>query len=229
MDEKSLFQLLAQTLFGSYTSLLPMVNPFSTVPLLLALTARMPVREQRRQGDLAARNAVIIMLVGLFLGSLIMQFFNISVPALRIAGGLIISVIGLNMLFPKSHGKEGDLGEATGADSSARLDYSVVPLALPSMSGAGTLALIMAYSAQVISLPSWPERIVGYGAVSVAILLMGVTCFFVLRSARWIQGYLGPQGINAMSRVMGLIMVCIGIQFIADGVMAFVRAAAAAG
>lgn len=206
-----------------------MVNPFSTVPLLLALTARMSAADQRRQGDLASRNAVIIMLIALFIGSFVMQFFNISVPALRIAGGLIISVIGLNMLFPKEGGKSGDLREAECTDDTAKLDYSVVPLALPSMSGAGTLALIMAHSAQILSEPSWTGRTIGFATVAVAILLIGVTCFFVLRSARWIQSYLGPQGINAMTRVMGLIMTCIGVQFIADGIKAFVIASAAAG
>ena len=221
--EDSIIITIFKYYLSAFTALLPMVNPFSTVPLLLALTARMSAEDRKRQGDLAARNAVIILLIGLFMGGLILQFFNISLSALRVAGGIIISVIGLHMLFPKEAPGGGDSKEAAGTDASAKVDYSVIPLALPSLAGAGSLAVVMTFSPTILEEPGWGRRVLGYGIAVAAILSIGIFSFLILRAARWIQNYLGPQGINAMTRIMGLLMVCIGVQFIADGIIAFIE------
>lgn len=213
---------VASQLFMYYlatiTSLFPMVNPFSTIPLFLALTAKMSEKDRQRQGDRACLFAMIIMLITLFLGSLILKFFNISLPALRVAGGLIISFLGFNMLFPSEKKNEG--GENHEAD--VILDYSIIPLALPSMAGAGTIAMIMTFSTTISTQEKWTYHLAGYGITVAAIITVALLCFIVLRSARYIQKFLGPDGLNAMTRIMGLIMVCIGVQFLADGVKTFV-------
>lgn len=198
-------------------SIFPMVNPFSTVPLFLSLTARMKMEERVKLGDKACRNASIIMLVALFLGTLFLHFFNISVPSLRIAGGLVVSFLGFSMLFPSSHPDGIDPNSA----SQSSVNYAVIPLAFPSMAGAGTLATIMTISAINASKESWSERIYSYTASSVAIIIVGFLCFLVLRTSNRIKKFLGPEGIDAMTRIMGLIMVCIGVQFIATGVGEF--------
>ena len=75
-------------------AIFPMANPFSTVPLLLSLSARMSIEERVKLGDRACKNAVIFMLITLFMGTLLLHFFNISVPSLRIAGGLVVAFLG---------------------------------------------------------------------------------------------------------------------------------------
>lgn len=198
-------------------SIFPMVNPFSTVPLFLSLTVRMTMEERVKLGDKACVNATIIMLVALFLGTLFLHFFNISVPSLRIAGGLVVSFLGFSMLFPSSNPDGIDPNSA----SQSSVNYSIIPLAFPSMAGAGTLATIMTISAINASKESWSERIYSYAISSLAIIIVGVLCFLVLRTSNRIKKFLGPEGIDAMTRIMGLIMVCIGVQFIATGVGEF--------
>lgn len=198
-------------------SIFPMVNPFSTVPLFLSLTARMTLKERIKLGDKACRNATVIMLVGLFLGTLLLHFFNISVPSLRIAGGLVVSFLGFSMLFPTSNPDGIDPNSA----SQSGVNYSVIPLAFPSMAGAGTLATIMTISAINASKASWSERIYSYTSSSLAIIIVGLLCFLILRLSHRLKKFLGPEGLDAMTRIMGLIMVCIGVQFIATGVGEF--------
>lgn len=198
-------------------SIFPMVNPFSTVPLFLSLTARMTVEERIKLGDKACRNATVIMLVGLFLGTLLLHFFNISVPSLRIAGGLVVSFLGFSMLFPTSKPDGIDPNSA----SQSGVNYSIIPLAFPSMAGAGSLATIMTISAINASQESWSERIYSYTSSSLAIIVVGLLCFLVLRTSNRLKKFLGPEGLDAMTRIMGLIMVCIGVQFIATGVGEF--------
>lgn len=198
-------------------SIFPMVNPFSTVPLFLSLTVRMTMEERVKLGDKACVNATIIMLVALFLGTLFLHFFNISVPSLRIAGGLVVSFLGFSMLFPSPNPDGIDPNSA----SQSSVNYAVIPLAFPSMAGAGTLATIMTISAINASKESWSERIYSYTSSSLAIIIVGVLCFLVLRTSNRIKKFLGPEGIDAMTRIMGLIMVCIGVQFIATGVGEF--------
>ncbi|NCC60706.1 MAG: MarC family NAAT transporter [Verrucomicrobiae bacterium] len=198
-------------------SIFPMVNPFSTVPIFLSLTIRMTVEERVKLGDRACRNATIIMLVALFLGTLLLHFFNISVSSLRVAGGLVVSFLGFSMLFPSS----APTGIDPSSASQSSVNYAVIPLAFPNMAGAGTLATIMTISAINASKESWSERIYSYTTSSVAIVIVGLLCFLVLRTSNRIKKFLGPEGIDAMTRIMGLIMVCIGVQFIATGVGEF--------
>ncbi|MDI9401306.1 MAG: MarC family NAAT transporter [Verrucomicrobiota bacterium] len=201
-------------------SIFPMVNPFSTVPLFLALTVRMTLEERKKLGDTACRNATIIMLVGLFLGTLLLHFFNISVPSLRIAGGLVVSFLGFSMLFPTSNPD----GINPISASQSGVNYAVIPLAFPSMAGAGSLATIMTISAINASKDTWAERIYSYTVSSLAIIIVGLLCFLVLRTSNRLKKFLGPEGLDAMTRIMGLIMVCIGVQFIATGVGEFMIA-----
>jgi multiple antibiotic resistance protein len=157
-------------------SIFPMVNPFSTVPLLLSLTVRMTMEERVKLGDKACVNATIIMLVALFLGTLFLHFFNISVPSLRIAGGLVVSFLGFSMLFPSPNPDGIDPNSAS--QSSVQLCRH--PAAFPSMAGAGTLATIMTHLGYQCSMESVSERIYSYTSSFVAIIIVGVLCFLVL-------------------------------------------------
>lgn len=204
----------------AYTALLPMVNPFSTVSLFLSLTGQMSEQERRRQGNRAVFFATCIMLTALFLGSAILSFFNISIPALRIAGGLIVAYLGFCMLFPDTETKH---EEHESSRPSPRRDFSMIPLALPSLSGAGTIAMMITFSSSIASQHTLQDKLSGYLIASSATLLVGLTSLIVLRASTRIIQILGEAGIDVMSRVMGLLMVCIGIQFIANGVTEFVR------
>ena len=199
-------------------AIFPMANPFSTVPLLLSLSARMSIEERVKLGDRACKNAVIFMLITLFMGTLLLHFFNISVPSLRIAGGLVVAFLGFGMLFHKEVLDSVDHDSA----SQSTVDYSIIPLAFPSLSGAGTLATIMTISASITAKETLSAQLSGYAACAVAIIIIGLLSLIIFRAADRIKKFLGAEGLESMTRIMGLIMVCIGVQLIATGIGEFI-------
>ncbi len=211
----TMYEIFSWVLAG-YSALLPMSNPFSTVPLLMSLTAGQDVKARKAQGDKATLYGTVIMLVALFFGTLILDFFNISVPALRVAGGFIVCFFGFNMLI-KQNRQEDDHREMPGKE-----DFSFIPLAMPSLVGPGTLSIIMTFATQINTQTSTLGIVTGYLVMIAAIGATSMTTFFVLRSSHLIMQLLGEKGIEAMTRIMGLILVCIGVQFIADGVKGFI-------
>src|SRR5215470_12134138 len=119
------------TVAATFAGLLPIVNPFSTAAVFLALTARLSESERRRQLTLACVYATGTLLVFLVAGALIMNFFGISIPALRLAGGLIVARVGFSMLDPPPADADPEAASAT------RRDIAFTPLAMPMLSGPG--------------------------------------------------------------------------------------------
>ena len=127
--------------------LLPIMNPFSTAPVFIALTAGMDRNKRNRQALLACTYAFGILVVFLLLGSAIIEFFRISIPGLRAAGGLIMSAIGFRMLFPTS---SAPLSASTHAEQD--LDIAFTPLAMPSLAGPGSISVVLTAAPQIKSI-----------------------------------------------------------------------------
>lgn len=202
---------LLSAVFGTYVGLLPIANPFSTAVVFIALTSRFSEAKARKQATRACIYMAIVLIVSLFAGALIMAFFGISIPALRIAGGLIVAQIGSRMLNPEPD--PSDVGEGHQRDVAFKKpDLAFVPLAMPMLSGPGSIAVTIGMAAGVES--TWE-----YGAIAIGIVLVAFTSWLVLRSARRIIYLLGPAGLIALTRVMGFLLVCVGVQFIATGII----------
>jgi multiple antibiotic resistance protein len=197
------------TVLATFAGLLPIVNPFSTAVVFLALTARMTDAERQRQAALACGYAAGVLWVFLFAGALIMSFFGISIPSLRIAGGLIVARVGFSMLVPAA-----DDGAPEGAPARAQIAFT--PLAVPMLSGPGSIAV-------TIGMAAGSESVADNLAVAVGIALVGLVSWGVLRSARGVKRLLGEQGIDALTRIMGFLLVCIGVQFVGIGVMEIIH------
>jgi len=198
---------------GTFISLLPIANPFSTAVVFVAMTARLSDAESRNKAWRACLYMTIILLVALFAGALIMRFFGISIPALRIAGGIIVAQIGLRMLQPEPD--QPDISEdQQRALSINRADLAFVPLAMPMLSGPGSIAVTIGMAAGVTSL--WE-----YGAIAVGIVLVAFVSWLVLRSAHRIVAMFGSTGMTALTRLMGFLLACVGVQFIATGMIDF--------
>ena len=198
------------TVLATFAGLLPIANPFSTVVVFLALTARLSEEARGRQATLACLYALGVLLVFLFAGAVIMNFFGISIPALRVAGGLIVARVGFGMLSPPE--PDGTLDPAP-----SRLDIAFTPLAVPMLSGPGSIAV-------TIGMAAGAESVVDYFAVAAGIGLVIVVSWVILRSARSVNRMLGEQGIDALTRIMGFLLVCIGVQFIGIGIAEVVAA-----
>jgi multiple antibiotic resistance protein len=163
-----------------------------------------------------------ILVTFLVAGGVIMNFFGISIPGLRIAGGLVVSYLGFRMLFPDVQ----PLPSAAQAEAMTKQDLSFTPLAMPSLSGPGSIAVVIGLSSTLRTSRGF-EMVVDYVAVAVGIALTAVISWLVLRASGRLNRLLGANGINAMSRVMGFLLICIGVQFVINGVLDIVRGAGA--
>ena len=197
-----------QVVFLALLALLPMVNPPTTATLLLGLSKGMS-REHIRQINMAALYLFATLCVSFFIGSSILDLFGISIPGLRLAGGLIIAFIGFRMLFPSPN-------QSAGIEANQNIAF--VPLTMPSMCGPGTMALVISGAAQIAELPAEADRVVIYAAMVTAFALMSLISWGVLKLADPVCKILGATGIDAMTRIMGFLLVCMGMQFCINGV-----------
>jgi len=203
---------------GAVLAILPIVNPLGAVPLVMTVAAHLPAAERLRQIRRACVYTFVMMAGFLLAGGLIMSFFGISVPGMRIAGGMIVASLGFQMLFPSAPLPSRELERETGH----KADIAFTPLAMPGLAGAGTFAVIMSLSSQASARLGF-ERVLDFTAVLLAIVIVALLCFATLRAAERLQRVLGPTGMIALTRLTGFLMVCIGVQFIIDGLTAILR------
>ncbi|MCV2506462.1 MAG: MarC family NAAT transporter [Candidatus Lightella neohaematopini] len=211
-----MFELIKAIGFGLMV-LLPLVNPLTTVALFLGLCKNMTLEERNYQARMASIYVFIIMLVAFYAGTSVMNTFGISISGLRIAGGLIISFIGFRMLFPTQN-DEYSLSLNDDKKNTKISNIAFVPLAMPSTAGPGTIAMIISWVSTVhdnIYFSPWIS--------TVAPVLLFITISFivwvVLRSSSAIMHIVGSNGIEAVSRLVGFLLVCMGVQFIINGVI----------
>ena len=198
--------------------LLPIANPFSTAPVFLAVTKSLDNESRYKLLKLTCIYMFCILIVFLLAGALILSFFGISVSALRIAGGLIITVLGFRMLFPKT--SQEDDGQTAHSYEQAK-GLAFTPLAMPMLSGPGSIAVIVSMAAEISENQDILKMIAGYIIVALGIFVTVVVCWIVLRSSTKITKFLGPSGIDALTRIMGFILICIGVEFTVSGIKGF--------
>jgi multiple antibiotic resistance protein len=145
-------------------------------------------------------------------GSLVMNFFGISMPGMRIAGGMIVMFLGFQMMFPEPRTAVRQIEHT----AEPQYDIAFTPLAMPGLSGPGTFAVVMSLSSQASAREGW-ERVADFLGVLTGILIVAVISWLVLRAAEKFNRVLGETGTVALTRIMGFLMVCIGVQFIING------------
>ncbi|MDM0014970.1 MarC family NAAT transporter [Variovorax sp. J22P168] len=213
--------------------MLPLANPLTAMSLYLALGKHLSPTERATQIRLAAWYTVAIMLVAFYAGSWIMHAFGISLPGLRISGGLIVGFLGFTMLFPSDAGPDGETDKQVELQGNARAEnIAFVPLALPGTAGPGTIAIIITLASKMhegnATNGGYPAWIIVAVPVIVAGLLGGLL-YVCLRSASRLVSLIGKNGVEAISRVMGFLLVCMGVQFVIDGTYAVIALHRAAG
>ena len=205
-----LFYEVSTTILGTISALLPIANPLTTVVILPAIAAHLTPVERAQQVRRACYYMAAILIVFLLVGVVLMDFFSISIPGLRIAGGFIVCKFGFNMLFPPTeHHHEHKIN--------AKRDISFSPLAMPTLSGPGSIAVVISMSTGVHNqtvLPVW----LGYLSVVIGILLVAYLSWLVLHASERLTSLLGPDGIEAVTRIMGFLLICIGVQFVINGI-----------
>lgn len=210
-----MFELIEAILLG-LAVLLPLANPLTTVALFLGLSGEMTHAERRQQSAMASLYVFIILMVAWYAGQVVMSTFGISIPGLRIAGGLIVMFIGFRMLFPAPVRPE-----PTTTAPRAAANIAFVPLAMPSTAGPGTIAMIISSASTINDKSIFPEWVI-WVAPPLIFALLSIILWGSLLSSNTIMRLVGKNGIDAISRLMGFLLVCMGVQFVINGVQEIV-------
>jgi multiple antibiotic resistance protein len=190
---------------GAFVAVFTIVNPFSAAGMLVALTPGDSVERRRRQAFRAVGFMTGIMIVSFFAGQYILQFFSISQPALVLAAGLLVCRSGWRTLTGTER-----LTPAQREEGLHKIDISFTPLGMPMLAGPGTISVL-------IGLASDAQGAARTGIALVAILLVAAVSLGVLAAAPRVVAGLGSTGEAAISKVLGLIVLCVGIQFLING------------
>jgi multiple antibiotic resistance protein len=203
----------AATLLGfalsTLTALFVVVDPFGCVPLFVAITEGDSAEHKRRTALRASIIAGTILALFALTGTLIFRLLGISEGAFRIAGGMLLFLLGVDMLrAQRSRQRTTPEEEAEGA---TKPDVSVFPLAVPALAGPGAISTVMV----LVSRAHQPGH---YLVILGSVLATLVVTYWVLRGAAAIAHRMGQTGMNVLERIMGLILAAVAVQFVVDGV-----------
>jgi MarC family membrane protein len=199
-----------------FAALFSVLNPIGTIPIFVGLTQDHSKSDRSRISFWTAINVFIILVISFFIGEYVLSFFGISIEALRIAGGIVIATSGFSLLTGEFNKKRG-VNKKVANDASNRNDIALTPLAIPMLAGPGSISLLIAFYHEH---HSTTEISIGV----VAILTVAIVIFIMLRSAHHLASLLGASGIVAISRVVGFIVIAIGVQYIISSIINLVHA-----
>ncbi|MBL7055813.1 MarC family protein [Candidatus Woesearchaeota archaeon] len=200
--------ILLAFFIASFSALFTIINPFSTASVFLSITKGDKEHKRDQMAKKACMTAATVLIVFALIGTFILQFFSITVEAFRIAGGIIVSIVGIRMVYAKRTILH---TEKERKESLEKEDVSVIPLAIPMLSGPGAMTT-------VIVLMSESPNYINKGIVLVAILIVCLLSYIVLSKASIIDKYLGETRRRVIDRIMGLIVLVVGVQFVINGV-----------
>jgi len=198
------FSLLA------FSSVFFLVDPFAAIGSFLAITAGADAARRKRMARKGALTCFIVLTTFAIAGQFIFRMFGITLPAFEVAGGLILLLIGLDMLEARRSPTQETTGDAE--EAAAKEDAGIVPLGIPMLAGPGAISSVMVLVGQVPSLFGWEM-----GAILGSIAITAFTSYWVLAGADRVRGFMGETGIRILVRIMGLLLVALAMQFFVNG------------
>lgn len=198
-----------------FAALFSVINPLGTLPIFVGLTQNDTSQERARISLWAAINTFIILLIAFFLGKYILGFFGITLNSLRIAGGLVITSSAFALLTG-SFSKHKGIDKRVKDDAYQRNDIALTPLAIPMLAGPGSISLLIALREEF-------QKSIEMVTALTAVTLVCFIVFLMLKSAPYIVKWLGASGINAVSRIIGFIVIAIGIEYICTAVIDIIK------
>ncbi|MEP6733110.1 MAG: MarC family protein [bacterium] len=199
---------IGQFTLVTFASVLFIVDPIAVVPTYLVITQGQTTKHRQVTARRACVAAAIILVVFAAAGSRIFGLFGITMPAFRIAGGLILWLVAMDMLRGNRSTQEG-IAEIT--EGQAKEDVALTPLAMPMLAGPGAISTIMVLSGQA---RGTSQTFVVYASIIVTLLISWIT----LHLAERLVIRMGQTGIRVMTRIMGLLLAAIAVQFVITGI-----------
>jgi multiple antibiotic resistance protein len=198
---------LLQFSLVAFTGIFALVDPIAAVPTFLVMTAHTDREKRRRTAQRASWTCFIVLSGFALAGPLIFQIFGITLPAFKIAGGVVLGLIGLDMLRARRSATKETPGETE--EGSEKEDAGITPLGVPMLAGPGAMSSVTVLITQN---PDWPHR----GIVLAAVATASLVSFIVLAAADRVGSYLHETGIRILTRLMGLLLMAIAVQFVLD-------------
>ena len=192
----------------AFTSIFVLVDPIAAVPTFLAMTGGSSRDRRRHMAVRAAWTCFLVLLTFSVAGTFIFRLFGITLAAFKIAGGLVLGLIGLDMLKAKRSPTKETPGETE--EGAEKEDVGIIPLGIPMLAGPGSISSVMVLMGQN---SDWPHAIV----VACAIAAAAAVSFAVLAAADRVSSYLHETGIRILTRMMGLLLTAIAVQFVLNG------------
>ena len=195
--------------FTEYTkifiSLFAIIDPFGIIPIIIAFTAGMTAQRRERVGRMASLSVLVILVAALLLGEAILSFFGISIHSFRTAGGILLLLMSINMLIGDKPKLSPD-----DTDSDSTSTVAIVPLSTPLLAGPGAISTVI--------LDAHKGNNAGhYGAMALVLVALSLIVWLTFLIAPWVSQRLGKIGSNIVTRMMGLLLAAIAVEFIAGG------------
>ena len=194
---------------ATFLALFPIVNPLGGVPMFFSLTADYTTEERRRTALKIGIDVIVILVVFMLFGRFVLNFFGISLPVLKIAGGLIVANTAWGMVTGSSRMTSEESSEAL-----TKPDISLTPMAMPMLSGPGSIGVVMGLAAHA-------DHFLAYLGMVIGIVALGLTCYLFLCLGGPFVKRLGPSAIGAINRIFGFLILAIAVQLIWNGVADF--------
>src|ERR1700729_670024 len=192
------------------SSIFFLVDPFAALPTFLAVTAGADAPRRRKMAWKASVTALVVLSAFAIAGQYIFKMFGITLPAFEIAGGIILLLIGLDMLEAKRSPTQESTEEA--AEAAQKEDAGIVPLGIPMLAGPGSITSVMVLVGQVQS--GWQMV-----AILASIFITAVVCYLVLGNSDKVARALGEAGVRILVRIMGLLLVALAVQYFVNGMV----------
>ena len=198
-----------------FFALFSILNPIGTVPIFVGLTQGDDKKERARISLWTAIDVFIILIISFYICKYVLEFFGITITALRITGGIIIASSGFSLLNGRFNKNKG-INKKVEQEIQVRNDIALTPLAMPMLAGPGSMSLLIAFYQEHHT----PDDMI---FSSLAIFAVSIIIYLILRSAHYLSKILGTSGIVAISRIVGFLTIAIGVQYIISSVLSIVR------
>jgi len=196
--------------FVAFSSIFFIVDPLAAIPSFLVMTAEDDEPKRRRMARQAAWTCLLVLSLFSLAGSLIFKLLNITLPAFKIGGGIILFLVAFDMLQARRSGTQEVTEERQ--EGAEKEEIGVTPLGIPMLAGPGAISTVMVLMGQS---RNWWQAVPVFAAIGVTALVS----YYVLAGANRVRRFLGETGIRILMRLMGLVLTALAVQFVLNGMM----------
>jgi len=204
-----LLHTLPASAAATFLALFPIVDPFGGITIFFTMTSKWSSQDRRRTAYKTGLWVFVILVTFLFFGGFVLQFFGISLPVIKIAGGLIVANTAWGMVT--SHSR---ITPAESDEAEEKEDISLTPLAMPLMSGPGAIGVVMALAAHVENVAAYAGMVIGIAGIALSVAL-----FFCMGGP--LVRRLGPSAVGAINKIFGFLILAIAVQLVWNGIADF--------